>query len=108
MESSSSQLNNTDESESLSKQFLSVLNKELETRKKSEQAILNLSASEEVISWWKSRDPLSETFIEKLEQIPSDKLESELNKEAKLLQYGAVLLVIGVMCKYTANQSVSK
>jgi hypothetical protein len=107
MESSSSQ--NPGDSKSLSRQFDSVLDKELETRKKYEEAILDLSASEEeVLSWWKSRDPLAETFGEKLRQTPSDKVENEFNKEARLFNYGAILLVVGVMCKHTDNQDVSK
>lgn len=109
MESSSSQPQNMDDSLSLSQQFSTVLDKELETRKKYEESILQLSASaEEVLSWWKSRDPLLETSEKILKSIPHDMINDQIQKEFRLFLHGGLLLLMGTMCEHPENQHVLK
>lgn len=84
----------------LSDQFNSVFGKEKEAGERFEQAILSNTASpEDVLLWWKTRDPLLETFEHDLSSLPLSERVAEAEKRSKLFLHGALTFYVDVVSR---------
>src|SRR3989344_1795460 len=92
-----------------SNQFDMVLKKELETQERHESEILALRASaEDVLLWWKSRDPLLETRKHLLMSIPLDKRPAEIQKLNTLFLHGSLTLLHDTISPYLDAEGIAK
>ena len=78
----------------ISKQFDVVLNKETEARQKFDFEILGLhSSSKNVLEWWKTRDPLFETWEHVFSYLPEEATNGFIEADSKLHIHAALTLL---------------